>query len=121
MLINIPRLTFELKTVGLPVLSVSCLPDGNLNFVSYTRNLTEVETAQALAIIAQHSAWDYRDDRYMDYMDAGLDTLTLIEALIEAVSENRPDALNAIQAKRLAIKAKHPKPSQAGGNSQHGI
>jgi|688.fasta_scaffold01344_23 hypothetical protein len=51
----------------------------------------------------------YIDNRADAYRNNGLDERKLIVALWEAQVENRPEALNEIQAKRLAIKEQFPK------------
>ena len=51
----------------------------------------------------------YIDNRADAYRINGLDEKKLIIALWEAQVENRPEALNEIQARRLAIKEQFPK------------
>lgn len=48
--------------------------------------------------------------REREYLKDGITTEALVVALWEKVVENRPESLEALQAKRLAVKAKIPKP-----------
>lgn len=52
---------------------------------------------------------DYKQLRQEEYQKAGLTIDTLLVALWEKVIEGRSDDADALQTKRAAIKAKHPK------------
>ncbi len=65
----------------------------------------EIEAAHA----EWQSKWDsnaYARDRQAEYPS----TDEMIVALWEQVVENRPEAAQALEAKRQAVKAAHPKP-----------
>lgn len=59
--------------------------------------------------IALAIAPEYIKSRVKDYKEQGITERELIVALWEDIVENRPEAKNIIQAKRLAIKINHPK------------
>lgn len=67
--------------------------------------LTNLESAHA-EIIAERNANSYKELRQKEY--PSLNDMTV--ALWESVVENRHEAKEALQAKRVAVKAKYPKP-----------
>ena len=54
---------------------------------------------------------DYAFKRQAEYLKEGITSEALIVALWEQIVENRPEAAQTLQAKRTAVKAKHPKPA----------
>lgn len=49
--------------------------------------------------------------RQQEYIQQGVTAEALMVALVEKLIENRPEALDALQAKRLVIKQNNPKPT----------
>ena len=56
--------------------------------------------------VAYKAANDYKKHRAAEYPSIE----EVVVALREAVGENRPEALQLVMSKVLAVKAKHPKP-----------
>lgn len=52
-----------------------------------------------------------RADRASEYVRKGCSMEELVEALVEAIAENRPDKLTELHARRSEVKAMFPKPS----------
>lgn len=49
-------------------------------------------------------------ERVKSYRSEGVTIDAMIVALWEKLVENRPEAADALQSKRISVKAKHPKP-----------
>jgi hypothetical protein len=66
------------------------------------------EQNMAYSAASGAAAW-LADIRKQEYESLGVSTDKMIVAMWEMIVENRPEAMNALQAKRQAIKNKHPK------------
>lgn len=99
------RLQAELATAGLPVVGASS--DGRMDFA---RPLSAEEAALAEQIRAAHNpAPTTTELRRREYERLGISAHELIVALWEKVIEGRPEAAEALQARRLAVKELIPK------------
>ena len=99
-MINVSKLDKELKAGGVPI--DGCSSDGT---IQYRTEVTAEQRAQAVAILAAHDPYDYAVERAKEYPS----TSALVVALWEKIVEGRPEAADALQNQRLAVKAKWPK------------
>jgi hypothetical protein len=60
---------------------------------------------------ARRALLPYAERRRLEYEAQGITPAALIIALREKIGEGRPAEFDALQAKVLAIKAQHPKPT----------
>lgn len=101
--LSVLRLDAALSKAGVPIYGVDMF-----GFVSFKPEATEQHRALAAQIVAAHDpAPTYAEMRAKEYPT----TDALIVALWERLIENRPEASVALQAQRLAVKAKYPKPT----------
>lgn len=101
MIVNSARLFAELVAANVPV--DGCASDGRIDF---RPEATPEQRAEAAAILAAHDpSPTYAEQRAEEYPP----TSALVVALWEHLIEGRPEAAQALQAKRAAVKAQFPK------------
>jgi hypothetical protein len=105
-MINPTKLHQELVQAGIPIDGVD---DSNPPTISFRAEATDKQKEMALKIVAAHVPEDYLDKRKTAYLQEGITPDAMIAALWERVVENHPEASNALQEQREAIKAKFPK------------
>jgi hypothetical protein len=96
---------YEGKVVGIEIDGCKSIPPSmeNTDFVEWRQQNPDVDLSD--------EPYDkpYGIKRKIDYSSQGVDSDAMIVALWEAQVEGRPEAMQALQAKRLDIKARHPK------------
>lgn len=98
-MVNPVKLHQELESGGLPIVSVDAT--GALIF---ERELDEAERERAREICLGHDPRDRAAERQQAYLRAGINPQAMIAALWELLMEDRPEAAQAMQARREAIK-----------------
>lgn len=85
--------------------------EGKLNniFLIEDKGQTEGEIDTIITQVKQSRAPKIEDLRREEYEKEGITPQMMIIALWELAVENRPQAVNELQAKRQAIKEKYPK------------
>ena len=96
---------FEGKVVGIEIDGCKSIPPylENTDFAEWRKENPDVDLSD------QPYEKPIYEKRSIAYDQAGLDRQTMLVALWEYVVENRPETMQALQAKRLDIKARHPK------------
>lgn len=108
--LNIKNFGRDLRAAGLGV--ISCSSDGRVDFADGTSwqpgepEDTSAKKAVAGIIAAHDPAPSYDERRRAEYPP----TDEMVVALWERVVEGRPEASDALEARRQAVKAKYPKP-----------
>ena len=70
-----------------------------------------IATDAAARRAAHRALLPYSERRRLEYEAQGITPAALVIALREKIGEGRPAEFDALQAKVLAIKAQHPKPT----------
>lgn len=99
---NLSKLDVELRVAGIPIDGVSGTKIGRIDF---RPEVTPEQREQAAAILAAHDPYDYASERAKEYPSIA----EVMVALVEKIGEGRPEAFDALMAKRMVVKAKWPK------------
>ena len=99
-IVNVAKIDRELKVAGIPIHGCS-----STSRIDFKDEATREQREAAAAILAAHDPYDYAAERAKEYPSVA----ALMVALWERDVEGRPEAADALQKQREAVKANWPR------------